>query len=68
MVVTQSLEEELEVERHVREIQNCDDETKVKELAVQLLRQNFHTGKLLAQAVGRIGELDAAFACSDTLC
>ena len=65
MVVNQSLEEELEVERSVREVYNCEDEQAVKELCAGLVRQSFHQGKLLSQAVSRIGELDAKLACCD---
>ena len=65
MVINQSLEEELEVERSVREVYNCDDEETVKQLCAGLVRQNFAQGKLLSQAVTRIGELDAKLACWD---
>jgi response regulator RpfG family c-di-GMP phosphodiesterase len=65
MVVSQSLEEELEVERSVREVKNCTDEETLKTLCTSLVRQNWHQSKLLSQAVGRIGELDAKVACSD---
>ena len=50
MVVNQSLEEELEVERSVREVYNCDDEQALKELCAGLVRQNWHQSKLLSQA------------------
>ena len=65
MVVNQSLEEELELERNVREVQNCGDETALKALCVTLVRTNWHQAKLLKQAVGHIGELDASMFCSD---
>ena len=65
MVVNQSREEELEVERSVREVYNCEDEQALKELCAGLVRQSFHQGKLLSQAVSRIGELDAKLACCD---
>ena len=65
MVVNQSLEEELELERNVREVQNCVDETALKALCVSLVRTNWHQAKLLKQAVGHIGELDASMSCSD---
>ena len=65
MVIKQSLEEELEVERSVREVYNCDDEETIKQLCAGLVRQNFAQGKLLSQAVTRIGELDAKLACWD---
>ena len=65
MVVNQSLEEELELERNVRDVQGCSDESALKELCVSLVRTNWHQAKLLKQAVGHIGELDASIVASD---
>ena len=65
MVVHQSLEEELELERNVRDVQNCSDENALKTLCVSLVRTNWHQAKLLKQAVGHIGELDASMSLSD---
>ena len=65
MVINQSLEEELEVERSVREVYSCEDGETLKQLCAGLVRQNWHQSKLLNQAVGRIGELDAKLACWD---
>ena len=65
MVVNQTLEEELEVERSVREVNNCDDEQALKLLCSALVRQSWHQSKLLSQAVGRIGELDAKAGFAD---
>ena len=65
MIVEQSLEEELDVERSVREIHNCQDEEALKQLCAGLVRQSWHQGKLLSQAVSRIGELDSKLACRD---
>jgi len=65
MVVHQSLEEELELERNVRDVRNCDDEDALKTLCVSLVRTNWHQAKLLKQAVGHIGELDASMVASD---
>ena len=59
MVVTQSLEEELQLERSVREIQSCEDVDVLVGLCVALTRQSWHQGKLLKQAVGHIAERDA---------
>ena len=59
MVVNQSLEEELELERNVRDVQGCTDKDALKTLCVSLVRTNWHQAKLLKQAVGHIGELDA---------
>ena len=49
MVVNQTLEEELEVERSVREVNNCKDEEALKMLCSALVRQSWHQGKLLAK-------------------
>tara|TARA_B100000035_G_scaffold224772_1_gene193248 strand:- start:1072 stop:1290 length:219 start_codon:yes stop_codon:yes gene_type:complete len=65
MVVNQTLEEELEVERSVREVNNCNDEQALKMLCSALVRQSWHQSKLLSQAVGRIGELDAKIGFAD---
>ena len=65
MQVSPSLHEELEIERSVREVQNCQDEEVLKLLCVSLVRQSWHQSRLLSQAVGRIGELDAKLACWD---
>ena len=59
MIVHQSLEEELELERNVRDVQSCTDESALRALCVSLVRTNWHQSKLLKQAVGHIGELDA---------
>ena len=65
MVVNQTLEEELEVERSVRQVNNCQDEEALKMLCSALVRQSWYQGKLLSQAVGRIGELDAKLSSWD---
>ena len=65
MVVHQSLEEELELERSVRDVQGCTDEDALKTLCISLVRTNWHQAKLLKQAVGHIGELDASIASWD---
>ena len=65
MVVNQSLEEELELERNVRDVQSCSDEDALKALCVSLMRTNWRKAELVKQAVGHIGALDASIACSD---
>lgn len=65
MQVSPTLHEELEIERSVREVYNCQDEEVLKQLCAGLVRQSWHQGKLLSQAVGRIGELDAKIATWD---
>ena len=61
MIVTPSLEEELSIERSVREVQSCDDNEMLRHLCEALVRQSWHQGKLLAQAVNHIASLDAEF-------
>ena len=60
MVVTQSLEEELELEKNVRDVQSCDDDEALRTMCVSLVKTNWHQAKLLQQAVGHIAELDAS--------
>ena len=64
MVISLTLEEELKQESCVREIQSCDDQDKLKDLCVTLVKQNWHQGKLLRQAVGHIASLDEKMAMS----
>ena len=65
MIVTKTLEEELELERTVREIQSCDDKEVLSQLCVAMAQQSWHQTKLLKQAVGHIASFDAFMACSD---
>lgn len=63
MVVKQTLEEELNLERQVRNISNVDDLHTLQQLCSSLTRQNWHYSKLLKQAVGRVAELDVRSIC-----
>ena len=63
MVVKQTLEEELHLERQVRSIGNVDDLHTLQQLCSSLTRQNWHYSKLLKQAVGRVAELDVRSVC-----
>ena len=63
MVVKQTLEEELNLERQVRSISNVDDLHTLQQLCSSLTRQNWHYSKLLKQAVGRVAELDVRRIC-----
>ena len=63
MVVKQTLEEELHLERQVRSISNVDDLHTLQQLCSSLTRQNWHYSKLLKQAVGRVAELDVRSVC-----
>jgi hypothetical protein len=58
MIVTPSLEEELSIERSVREVQGCNDNEMLRHLCEALVRQSWHQGKLLSQAVDHIASLD----------
>jgi len=60
MVIDQSLEEELELEKNVRDVQSCNDDDALRTLCVSLVRTNWHQAKLLQQAVSHIAELDAS--------
>ena len=64
MHVTLSLEEELTLERSIREIEDCDNADVLSQLCVAMARQNWHQGKLLKQAVGRIALMDAVLSGS----
>ena len=65
MVVNQTLEEELELERTVRDVQGCGDKDALRQLCVSLVRTNWHQAKLLKQAVGHIGQFDESMSFSD---
>ena len=63
MVVKQTLEEELNLERQVRGICETEDLHTLQQLCSALTRQNWHYSKLLKQAVGRVAELDVQRIC-----
>ena len=58
MIVEQSLEEELTLERSIREIEDCENIDVLSQLCVAMARQQWHQGKLLKQAVGHIAGLE----------
>jgi len=58
MHVTQTLEEELTLERSIREIEDCENIDVLSQLCVAMARQQWHQGKLLKQAVGHIAGLE----------
>jgi len=64
MHITQSLEEELTLERSIREIEDCENIDVLSQLCVAMARQQWHQGKLLKQAVGHIALLDAVLSGS----
>jgi len=64
MHITQSLEEELALERSIREIEDCENIDVLSQLCVAMARHQWHQGKLLKQAVGHIALLDAVLSGS----
>jgi hypothetical protein len=52
------LTEELKLEQAIREVSGHPDMDKVRALCASLMRSNYHQQQLLANAVGRIGELE----------
>ena len=58
MIVEQSLEEELMLERSIREIEDCENIDVLSQLCVAMARHQWHQGKLLKQAVGHIAGLE----------
>ena len=64
MIIEKSLEEELQLERTVREIKSCDDKELLTQLCVAMAQQSWHQSKLLKQAVGHIASLDAEISTS----
>lgn len=65
MTLKLTLEQELDIERQVREVQSCEHLETLQGLCAALTRQSYHHNQLLKQAVGRIAELDAKIACAD---
>tara|TARA_B100001173_G_scaffold28957_1_gene22725 strand:+ start:242 stop:481 length:240 start_codon:yes stop_codon:yes gene_type:complete len=61
MVVEQSLEEELRLERNIRFIEDCENIDVLSQLCVSLMRTQAHQGQLLKQAVGHIALMEAVF-------
>ena len=64
MHVSPSLEEELTLERSIRQIEDCENIDVLSQLCVAMARQQWHQGKLLKQAVGHIALLDAVLSGS----
>jgi hypothetical protein len=67
MIVEQSLEEELTLERSIREIEDCDNVDVLSQLCVAMARQHWHQSKLLKQAVGHIALLDTVFSGAEQI-
>tara|TARA_R100000152_G_scaffold16716_1_gene8264 strand:- start:5597 stop:5827 length:231 start_codon:yes stop_codon:yes gene_type:complete len=58
LIVQPSLEEELTLEKDVREVLNNEDHEDIKKLCAVLLKQSFYRSRVLNQAVERIDELE----------
>lgn len=58
MVIEQSLEEELTLERSIREIEDCENIDVLSQLCVAMARQQWHQSKLLKQAVEHIAFIE----------
>lgn len=58
MVYEISLNEELKLEHAIREVSAHPDIDRVRKLCAQLMRQNYYQQQLLANAVGRISQLE----------
>jgi hypothetical protein len=67
MIVEQSLEEELTLERSIREIEDCENIDVLSQLCVAMARQHWHQSKLLKQAVGHIALLDTVFSGAEQI-
>lgn len=52
------LMEELKLEQAIREVAGHKDMDKVRTLCASLMRSNYHQQQLLANAIGRIAELE----------
>ena len=62
MIIEPCLEEELSLERTIREIENCGDIDTLTQLCVGMMRQQYQQNRLLHQAVNHIAEMDALIA------
>ena len=58
LIVQPSLEEELTLEKDVREVLNNEDHEDIKKLCAVLLKQSFYRSRVLNQAVAKIDELE----------
>ena len=58
LIVQPSLEEELTLEKDVREVLNNEDHEAIKKLCAVLLKQSFYRSRVLNQAVAKIDELE----------
>jgi len=62
MIVEQNYEEELTLERSIRQVKECRDIDTMTQLCAGMMRQQYQQNKLLHQAVNHIAEMDALIA------
>jgi hypothetical protein len=65
MVITPSLQQELELEKSIRCITASEDAAKVQALCASLMRQNWYQQQLIRQATGHIAKLELEDFLSD---
>lgn len=58
MVVNPSLQQQLELEKVVRDVTSHHDIDKVRSLCASLMRQNYYHQQLIRQATGHIARLE----------
>ena len=58
MVVNPSLQQQLELEKTVRDVTSYHDTEKVRSLCASLMRQNYYQQQLIRQATGHIARLE----------
>ena len=63
LLVRPSLEQELEIERRVRDILEMDDKKELADLAVALLKQNWAQNEVLTSCFDKIHLLEARIIC-----
>jgi len=62
MIINPSLEQKLSLECTCRRVHEEKDVDHLQSLCIALIKQNWHQGKLLKQAVEHIASLDKAIA------
>lgn len=58
MVVSPSLQQQLELEKTVRDVTSHQDVERVRNLCASLMRQNYYHQLLIKQATGHIAKLE----------
>jgi len=62
-----TIEEELRLEKQVRQVEKCTDLDTLQSLCAAMTRQNYHYQQLLKQAVLEMAEMDAKLTCAASL-